>query len=52
MKDKQGRFNLDELLNVDSKTAVEAGDKEAVDFWKWCLDLSLQYFAGLYRRFK
>ncbi|RMD87895.1 MAG: arginine--tRNA ligase [Candidatus Dadabacteria bacterium] len=27
---------------------LEQGEKEAVDFWKWCLDISLKYLKGLY----
>ncbi len=29
---------------------LEAGDKEAVKFWKWCLDLSIEYFKKIYAR--
>ncbi len=29
---------------------LEAGDKEATEFWQWCLDISLQYLRQLYAR--
>lgn len=29
---------------------LEAGKKEAVQFWRWCLDLSLAYFKAAYKR--
>lgn len=29
---------------------LQAGDKEAVEFWQWCLDLSLEYLKEEYAR--
>ena len=29
---------------------LEAGDQEAVQFWKWCLDLSIDYLKSIYDR--
>lgn len=29
---------------------LESGDKEALEFWQWCLDISLDYLKKLYNR--
>ncbi len=29
---------------------LEAGDKEATDFWQWVLDISMEYFKNAYAR--
>jgi len=29
---------------------LEAGEKTAVDFWQWCLNISLDYLRNLYKR--
>jgi arginyl-tRNA synthetase len=29
---------------------LESGDKEAVEFWQWCLDISLVYLKAIYTR--
>lgn len=29
---------------------LEAGNEDAVNFWKWCLDISLKYLKGMYAR--
>ncbi len=29
---------------------LEAGDSDAIDFWEWCLDISMQYLNKLYAR--
>lgn len=29
---------------------LENGDREATDFWKWCIDISLEYLKKLYAR--
>jgi arginyl-tRNA synthetase len=29
---------------------LESGDKDAVAFWQWCLDLSMDYFNDIYKR--
>ena len=29
---------------------LEAGEREAFDFWKWCLDISMDYFKEMYAR--
>lgn len=30
--------------------SLEGGDKEATEFWQWCLDISLDYLKSMYRR--
>lgn len=30
--------------------SLEAGDKEAQEFWKWCLDISLSYLKDIYNK--
>ncbi len=29
---------------------LEAGDKAALEFWQWCLDVSMKYFVAMYDR--
>jgi arginyl-tRNA synthetase len=29
---------------------LEAGDKAALEFWQWCLDVSMKYFVTMYDR--
>ena len=38
------------LLARDYFLALERGEDEAVNFWKWCVAISLDYLKGTYKR--
>jgi arginyl-tRNA synthetase len=48
-KDDEGKPDITKMAR-DYFIRLESGDKEALKFWEWCLDLSLKAFKEIYNR--
>jgi len=50
ISEEQKKYPSVTQLAKDYFIRLEAGDKAALEFWQWCLDVSMEYFKTMYDR--